>query len=236
VYGAYGLPTMMSTARWKPYLQAGFAVGFACVRGGGDHTESWAAEGQVEGKLLGIADFEASVLAMQKVSGVTAKRTVAYGRSAGGYIVGAAAAKPQRSFQAIYTEVPYVDVLRTASNPALPLTVYEYEEFGNPAASIADAELLVQISPVDAAITAVEKDAGAFDDLFVVCRTAQNDKNVYAYESLKWIDVLRSGERKSEEKLVHVDESSGHYKIGGVASFQRAEDFLLICKKILKRK
>jgi hypothetical protein len=239
VYGAYGLPTHMMTSRWKPYLEKGIAVGFACVRGGGDHTELWAAAGQVAGKVQGIEDFEACIYEMERLiereGGSLSKRKIAaFGRSAGGYIVGAAAARPGRRFGIAYTEVPYVDVLRTASNPALPLTEFEYKEFGDPAHSIADFELLLRLSPVEAALTAA---AGSLDDLLVVCRTSENDRQVYAYESLKWIGALRERSGRGaaiEKKVVSIRSGEGHFSFGGAASVQRAEDYLLISEKILK--
>jgi hypothetical protein len=233
VYGAYGLPTRMTTSRWRPYLEKGIAIGFALVRGGGDHTESWAAAGQVAGKEKGIEDFEACVEAMRRVAGGLPKKAIGvFGRSAGGYIVGAAAARKQRAFGTAYTEVPYVDVLRTASNLSLPLTKFEYEEFGDPAHSIADFETILRLSPVDVAVVAPK---GIMDDLMVVCRTSENDRQVYAYESVKWIEAMRSrGTSGAEKKVVHIASDQGHFSFGGLASLQRAEDYLIISEKMLK--
>jgi oligopeptidase B len=227
----------MMTSRWKPYLERGMAIGFAFVRGGGDHTEAWAAAGQVAGKALGIADFEAAVGAMQAATGLDAAATVAFGRSAGGYIVGnSVAARPGRLFAAAYMEVPYVDVLRTSSNPALPLTQYEYEEFGNPATGPAEFETVMRLSPVDVATAAP---AGAYDDVFVLCRTFENDQQVFAYECLKWVDALRSdgGTRDHDgaPKLVAVRKGQGHFSFGVAASLQRAEDFVLIMENLDKQ-
>jgi oligopeptidase B len=126
-----------------------------------------------------------------------------------------------------------VDVLRTSTNPALPLTQYEYEEFGNPAAGPAEFETVMRLSPVDVATTAP---AGAYDDVFVLCRTFESDKSVFAYESLKWVDALRSDggtrnkgkEAPSRPKLVAVGRGQGHFSFGVAASLQRAEDFVLI--------
>jgi hypothetical protein len=161
-------------------------------------------------------------------------------------------------------EVPYVDVLRTSSNPDLPLTQYEYEEFGNPAASPVEFETVMRLSPVDVAASA----SAAYDALFVVCRTFDNDQNVLAYESLKLVDALRSGVERSErgtrdyggakrsergtrdyggakrsesgprgtprQKLVAVTRGQGHFSFGVAASLQRAEDFVLIMENLEK--
>ena len=64
-YGAYGMTTPFETTRWRPYMERGFAIGFALIRGGGDDTELWAQKGRVQGKLQGIEDFEACIRAVQ---------------------------------------------------------------------------------------------------------------------------------------------------------------------------
>jgi hypothetical protein len=234
VYGAYGLPTNLATTRWKPYIQRGFAIGFALVRGGGDHTQAWADAGKRAGKLRGVEDFEACVRGMQKYLGLPSKATAVFGRSAGGYIIGSAVARNPdgRLFKVAYTEVPYVDVLRTASNPALPLTEYEYMEFGNPARVIGDFGGILDIAPIESL-----RPSGA-PGVFVLCRTSENDTSVYAYESLKWVDALRGHKRASgtEKKIVYVGADQGHMVHGMEQHFERAEDFLILCEKMLGKK
>jgi oligopeptidase B len=105
---------------------------------------------------------------------------------------------------AVYTEVPYVDVLRTTTNPSLPLTVLEYDEFGNPLKRLEDFISVGLTSPADS-VTASPK-------VFVLTRTAENDSQVYAYESVKWIRRLRSHDSAdSAPKLCIVERGQGHF-------------------------
>lgn len=227
-YGAYGIPTHLSTTRWKPFIERGFAVGFALVRGGGDHNEAWAESGRRQGKLQGVEDLEACIRAMQRTVGVGALNTCIFGRSAGGYLIGAAAVRNPDGelFANMYAEVPYADVLQTASNPRLPLTKYEYLEFGDPAHVIADFETLLRLGPVSG--LGVRGAPG----VFVICRTGVNDRQVYAYESVKWMDALR-GRGGGAAKLLAIAGGQGHFTRGDELYQQRAEDFSLLCKRIL---
>lgn len=233
VYGAYGLPSYLETSRWKPFLERGVAIGFALVRGGGDGSESWAEAGRRQGKLRGVEDTEACVRAMRRVLGIPAQRTCLYGRSAGGYMVGATVARNPRGglFGIAYAEVPYTDILRTASNPTLPLTEYEYLEFGDPARRIEDVETLLRLGPIDS--LGPEGAPG----VMVLCRTAENDTQVYPYESFKWIDALRGaggGAAAAAPKLVAMTDGAGHFVHGTQRYIEQAEDYLLLCEKMLK--
>lgn len=232
-YGAYGLTTPLNTTRWRPYIEAGFAVGFAFVRGGGDYNSAWAEAGRLDGKLLGVEDFEGCIRAMQNVAGVAAKKTCIFGRSAGGYLVGTTIVRnPGGELAKIaYTEAPYVDVLQTASNVKLPLTIFEYLEFGDPAHKIYDFQTMLELSPVNAL-----GPKGA-PGVFVLCRVGLNDRQVYAYESVKWMDALRgisgSISGSNEKKLLYLTKGVGHNVHGVDVQMERAEDLLIITKKVL---
>ncbi len=228
-YGAYGIPTSLSTARWRPWLEHGWDVGFALVRGSGDDTETWAEAGRLAGKKQGVEDLEAVVRALQEETGTPPARTALFGRSAGGYLVGAAVVRAPRGrrFAGVLTEVPYVDVLRTTTNPALPLTSLEFNEFGHPAERIADMQTLLQLSPVDGL-----PPSGA-PGVTVVCRTAENDRQVYAYEAVKWIQALRGTTAAGAPKLVFVRDGQGHFTRGYSLFLERAEDLCLMTHMIL---
>jgi oligopeptidase B len=126
---------------------------------------------------------------------------------------------------AAYAEVPYVDVLRTTTNPLLPLTVLEYEEFGNPAEKLEDLETILRLSPVDAL-----PEEGA-PRVFVVARTSLNDREVLPYESMKWITRLRGFPTPTvgaEEKYLFIGNGQGHFVRGINGDKEKAEDFLLL--------
>jgi oligopeptidase B len=91
-----------------------------------------------------------------------------------GHLVGAA-----------FTEVPYVDILRTSSNPDLPLTIGEFDEFGNPQEKILNFKELLSVSPINTL------PSNGAPGVFVLSRVGLLDKQVFAYESFKWIQKLR---------------------------------------------
>ncbi len=223
-YGAYGLPTVLSTGRWKPLLDCGWAICFALVRGGGDDTLEWANAARTYKRTLAIDDFCAVIEAAKISCNLTPKHVAIYGRSAGGILVGAAAGrqpKGNRLFSALYAEVPYLDLLRTTTNSTLPLTELEFDEFGNPKERIEDLVALGQISPVDI----IPKEG--YPKLFSLMRTGKNDKQVLTYEPVKW--TLRARKPlQSAPKLLAIWEHQGHFVHGTSGQEQRAIDIELL--------
>ena len=228
-YGAYGLPTHMTTERWLPLLRRGFTLCYALVRGGGDHDDAWAEAARRDHKVKSVEDFEAVIQSAKNKTGVNAENTVIYGRSAGGYLVGATLARNASGnlFRSLYTEVPYLDVLSTASNPSLPLTQLEYDEFGDPLHKAKNRAALLRLSPVN---TIPESGAPS---IFVLCRTGLNDKEVFAYESVKWITRLRENEGKP--KLLAISQGEGHFVYGRSSFRERAEDLALLLSHVARR-
>ena len=221
-YGAYGLPTSLNTVRWRIWIDAGWAIAFLFIRGGGDGNDMWADLGRLEGKKREFDDVEVCIRDLQRLTGCKANSTVLFGRSAGGLIVGNIAARwPLGNLVGIiYTEVPYVDLLKTAANPKLPLTEYEYKEFGNPRAGLADFESALEISPIH------QLESQGAPGIKVLCRSGVHDLQVYPYESLKWIEALR-GNRKSGDKILYIDNDSHHSKS---VFKEHAEDFAIIMR------
>jgi pimeloyl-ACP methyl ester carboxylesterase len=189
VYGAYGstTPVQWPHAYWWPLLKRGWAVVYAYVRGGGDNDEAWVDQARREYRHRSVDDVEAVIRAAQRRLRLHPSKTVLYGRSAGGVPVGAMVARWPKGevIGAAFTEVPYVDVLRTSTNPELPLTVGEYKEFGNPAERLTHFHELLHVSPIDSL------PAEGAPGVFVLTRVGLEDEQVYAYESFKWIQRLR---------------------------------------------
>ena len=208
-YGAYGMKSNVGSVllRWAPLLQSGFAIGHTFIRGGGDHTEEWAKAGRRQGRKYTIEDFITLVLTAQDFLKISPYHTCIYGRSAGGLVVGDTLSKyPNGELMcAVYTEVPYVDELRTTTNTTLPLTQLEFNEFGYPAGRLEDFIGVGLLSPVDSA--SVIKTP----NVFVLTRTAENDSQVFPYESVKWIRKLRQGAPNGAPKLCIVEKDQGHF-------------------------
>jgi hypothetical protein len=226
-YGGYGIPTSMSTSRWKPLLKRGFAVALAMVRGGGDHTDAWAEAARRDQKIKSIEDLEGVIRRLQSLLRVPASSTALYGRSAGGYLMGAMPPRHPRGdlFGAVYVEVPYLDVFSTTANPGLPLTQMEYNEFGDPLHRLNDARAILRLSPIDAL-----KKGGA-PGVWVLSRTGHNDKEVFSYESVKWITKLQDLQEKNPDaasKILAFTEAEGHFVTGPTAQKERALDLSLL--------
>lgn len=224
-YSAYGLPTPLGTARWEPLLSAGWALAIGFFRGGGDHTPAWADAGRLAGRIRTLQDAEAVVRAARDATNVPAARTVLYGRSAGGLWVGGMCAKfPDGSLAGgAYMEVPYLDVVRTISNPTLPLTLIETDEFGLPAQRPSDLASALRWSPMELL------PANGTPGMWQLVRTAANDRQVFAYESAKW--VVRSRGRRRARNQIHLafTESEGHFNTS-----HQAEDVAWIQEQHLK--
>lgn len=224
IYGAYGIPTGLGTSRWKPFLDEGWVLVFGLIRGGGDLGDAWADAARTYKKWKSVDDTVAVIKAAQKRTNISWTSTCLYGRSAGGYTLGAIVAHHGGGglLGAAYAEVPFVDVLTTTSTPSLPLTILEYKEFGNPLKNPRDLKTIRELSPVDAL-----PPQGA-PAIFVLCRTSLNDREVFPDESLKWIQRLRGCVPQKQEKYLAITAGHGHFVRGAVGYRQKAEDFLFL--------
>lgn len=230
-YGAYGIASSPAGcySKWAPLIERGWGIVYTYIRGGGDDTDAWAQAGRLGGRIHTRDDFLALIHAAQKIFKISAEKTVIYGRSAGGFLMGMCINKEPtgRLFRTVYTEVPYVDILRTTTNPDLPLTKMEYNEFGDPAHRAEDFKYLVDLSPADVAITT---DA---HNIFVLARTGLNDSQVYAYEPVKWIRRLRKPGDTSQ-KVIGIAPGEGHFYSPAVALQAKAEDLAILHYRIFQ--
>lgn len=217
-YGAYGTPTHVGSliSRWKPMLEKGWIVISVMVPGSGDHDTKWVRAGQRLNRIESIHALKESIEALKEEYGFDASRIALYGRSAGGLLVSSVAIMNPGLVGALYIESPYVDVLRTITNPTLPLTTLETKEFGSlesPTNVLATASW----SPME------HIPVGGIPDLFVVARTDTADLEVFPYEVLKFIKRLRGS--KGQEKLVFIHKGRGHFTTSWKT---RAEDIALL--------
>jgi hypothetical protein len=227
IYGAYGMPTIIGSImkKWGPLLEAGWAIGFAYVRGGGDNGWDWAEAGRRDQRYKSLEDAEACITGLRRRLRIPASNTMIYGRSAGGIQVGALANRHPRGdlFRGIYCEVPYLDVLQTTTNPSLPLTQLEYDEFGDPRHRLADLSFWVRHSPV------TNVPAQGLPELMILCRTGLNDTQVYAYEPLKWILRARGqSPAPTMPKLLGIAVDQGHFYSGRSELDARATDLAIL--------
>ena len=218
-YGAYGSPTKIGSlvSRWRPLLEIGWILASVCVPGSGDHDDAWIRKGQRSQRGESIKLFAETIESLQRELGISPNATALYGRSAGGLLVISTATLKKGLVGALYVESPYVDVLRTISNPGLPLTVLETKEFGigtNPVNILATGAW----SPME------HIPEEGIPELFVVARSDTADLEVYPYEVVKWIHRIR-GNARGAPKLIYINNGKGHFTTDLES---RAEDLALL--------
>jgi pimeloyl-ACP methyl ester carboxylesterase len=220
-YSAYGTPTHSGSLiqKWKPLLERGWIVASVMLPGSGDHDKAWVKNGQRKNRLYAIDQFRDSIQSLQEEFGFPKEKTALYGRSAGGLIVSSLAIRYPDLVGALYVESPYVDILRTITNPELPLTTLETTEFGSledPVNIITTAEW----SPME------HIPEEGLPELFVVARTDLNDLEVFPYEVVKFIQRIRGNtSERGQKKLLFVHEGLGHFT---TSSKSRGEDLALL--------
>jgi len=201
-YGAYGacLEPSFSPARLS-LLDRGFVYAEAHVRGGGELGEQWRDAGRLGVKTNTFDDFIAVAEHLCSL-GLTSPRCLGLtGASAGGLLLGAVLNRRAELFAAAVAEVPFVDVLNTMLDPALPLTVIEYDEWGDPRRE-ADYRRIRDYSPYEQVC------ARSYPALLVLA--GLNDSRVPYWEAAKWVARLRGRQTGREPVLLKVEMGNGH--------------------------
>jgi oligopeptidase B len=201
-YGSYGypLPVGFSPARLC-VLDRGVVLAYAHIRGGGDLGDAWHDAGKMMEKRNTFTDFIAVVegLVSQKYG---AKDKVAIeGGSAGGLLMGAVVNERPDLFRVVLSHVPFVDVMNTMLDATLPLTVAEYEEWGNPNEQAA-FEYMRSYSPYD------NLKPGDYPAMLV--KTSLNDSQVMYWEPAKYVAKLRTIKKNDTPLLLHINMDAGH--------------------------
>ena len=201
-YGSYGypLPIGFSPSRLS-LLDRGVVIAYAHIRGGGEMGDLWHDAGKMMVKRNTFSDFIA--VAEQLVAkGYGAKDGVAIeGGSAGGLLMGAVVNERPDLFRVVLSHVPFVDVMNTMLDASLPLTVAEYEEWGNP--NEAEAfEYMRSYSPYD------NLKAGDYPSMLV--KTSLNDSQVMYWEPAKYVAKLRTLKTNDTPLMLHINMDAGH--------------------------
>jgi oligopeptidase B len=218
-YGSYEIPMdpWFSTGRLS-LVDRGVVFAIAHVRGGGELGRAWYEQGKLTAKKNTFTDFVASARHLVKVGWTAAERLIARGGSAGGLLMGAVANLAPDAFGGIVAEVPFVDALTTILNPSLPLTVTEWEEWGNPLADPEVYAYMKSYSPYENVGT------HAYPPILVV--TSLNDTRVFYHESAKWVARLRARSPQTPV-LLKTEMGAGHSGPSGRYDGWREEAFVL---------
>ena len=201
-YGSYGysLPIGFNSNRLS-LLDRGVVLAYAHIRGGGEMGKPWHDAGRMMQKLNTFTDF-ISATEYLAANGYGAKDRVAIeGGSAGGLLMGAVANMRPDLFRVVLSHVPFVDVMNTMLDASLPLTVAEYEEWGNPNEAAA-FEYMRAYSPYDNLV------AKAYPIMLV--RTSLHDSQVMYWEPAKYVAKLRSLKTDDNLLLLHTNMQAGH--------------------------
>ncbi len=202
-YGAYeaSMDPTFSVARLS-LLDRGFVFAIAHVRGGGEMGRRWYLGGKFEHKVNTFTDTVASARHLIDEGLTTPAQLAVRGGSAGGLLVGSVINLAPELFGAAVAQVPFVDNINTMLDPSLPLTVTEWEEWGDPAKSEAIYRAMRTYSPyenvADRPYPAVFATAGL------------SDPRVGFWEPAKWVQRLRSATTSNEPVLLWTDLGAGH--------------------------
>jgi oligopeptidase B len=207
-YGAYetSIDPYFTISRLS-LLDRGMGFAIAHVRGGGELGRRWYDEGKLLHKRNTFTDFVACARHLAATGWTSGDRLVAEGGSAGGLLMGAVANLAPDAFAGIVADVPFVDALTTILDPSLPLTVVEWEEWGNP---LEDPEVYAYMK----SYTPYENvEAKRYPP--ILAETSLHDTRVFYVEPAKWVARLRATAVNGEDVLLKTEMAAGHGGVSG---------------------
>lgn len=202
-------------------LDRGFVYAIAHIRGGGDMGRDWYENGKFLNKKNTFTDFINSAEFLIKEKYTSSKKLVIMGGSAGGLLMGAVTNMRPDLFKCVVSHVPFVDVINTMMDPALPLTVIEYDEWGNPNEK-KYFDYMKSYSPYD------NLEAKEYPEMFVT--GGLNDPRVGYWEPAKYVAKLRKLKTDKNRLLMKIKMGAGHGGASGRYDYLRdiAEEFSFI--------
>jgi oligopeptidase B len=201
-YGSYGysLPIGFNSNRLS-LLDRGLVLAYAHIRGGGDLGKPWHDAGKMLYKRNTFTDFIAAVQHLTAAGYGDPQRVAIEGGSAGGLLMGAVANMRPDLFRAVVSHVPFVDVMNTMLDASLPLTVPEYEEWGNPNEETY-FRIMLGYSPYD------NLRAASYPAMLV--KTSLHDSQVMYWEPAKYVAKLRTLKTDQNPLLLVTNMQAGH--------------------------
>ena len=206
-YGSYGnsIDAGFSSSRLS-LLDRGFIFAIAHIRGGQELGRSWYEDGKIFNKLNTFYDFIDVTKGLLKKGYGDSNRVYAGGGSAGGLLMGAIVNMEPKLYNGIISNVPFVDVITTMSDPSIPLTTGEYSEWGNPA-NKDEFEYILQYSPYD--------NIDSHDYPSILVTAGLWDSQVQYYEPAKYVAKLRDYNKSKNPILMKVNMTAGHSGVSG---------------------
>ncbi len=206
-YGSYGvtIEPAFSSARLS-LIDRGVVFAFAHIRGGGTMGRKWYEDGKFLNKKNSFADFIACAEHLIKTDVTSSQHLAIAGGSAGGMLMGAVVNYRPELFKVVEAHVPFVDVINTMLDPTLPLTVPEYDEWGNPEDK-AYFDYMLSYSPYD------NVEAKDYPDMLITA--GLNDPRVHYWEPAKWCAKLRRLKTDKNILLLKTNMDAGHQGASG---------------------
>ncbi len=202
-YGSYGLAMFPEFhSQILSLVDRGVVMAIAHVRGGGEMGEAWHDAGRMKNKMNTFTDFIAVTETLVDQGWAAKGRIAIEGGSAGGLLMGAVTNMRPDLYRAVVAEVPFVDVINSMLDEDLPLTVGEFEEWGNPKKED-EFGWMIQYSPYDN----VKRQAYPA----ILVNTSYNDSQVMYWEPAKWVAKLREYKTGDAPVLLNIHlEPAGH--------------------------
>lgn len=225
-YGAYGASSDASfNSNLFSLLDRGFVFAIGHVRGGAEMGRAWYDEGRLLNKKNSFTDFIACAEHLINDGFTSPNKLAILGGSAGGLLVGACMIMRPDLFKAVICKVPFLDVITSMSDPTIPLTTLEYDQWGNPENKDA-FDYMLSYSPYDN-IRPVE-----YPDLLLT--TGFNDPRVAYWEPAKFMARLRDTKKGNGLVLMQTNFSAGHAGASGRYDFLKESvlDFAFLIDRL----
>jgi oligopeptidase B len=225
-YGSYGyaLPLGFNSNRLS-LLDRGVVMAYAHIRGGGDLGKPWHDAGKMLVKRNTFTDFVSAVEHLTKAGYGDPARVAIEGGSAGGLLMGAVVNLRPDLFRVVLSHVPFVDVMNTMLDASLPLTVPEYEEWGNPNEA-SYFKYMLSYSPYD------NLKAASYPAMLV--KTSLYDSQVMYWEPAKYVAKLRTLKSDERPLLLLTNMQAGHGGASGRYDYLKeiAFDYAFLLKEL----
>jgi len=225
-YGAYGICYEPSFDFQRlAVLDRGVVIAIAHIRGGGEMGRHWYENGKYLFKKNTFTDFIAVAEHLINTDFTHREKLAISGRSAGGLLMGAVVNMRPDLFKAVLTGVPFVDVMTTMSDPSIPLTAGEWEEWGDPRDE-KYYEYMLSYSPYE------NVKAQNYPTMLVT--TGLNDSRVAYWEPMKWVAKLRTHKTDQNPILLKCQMGAGHGGASGRYAYleDKAFEFVWIFNQL----
>jgi len=225
-YGSYGATIDASfDSNRLSLLDRGFVYAIGHIRGGSEMGRAWYENGKMLNKRNTFTDFIACAEHLIKEKFTRTERLAISGRSAGGLLVGACVTMRPDLFGAVIAGVPFVDVINTMSDATIPLTTFEYEQWGNPEDK-KYFEYMLSYSPYD------NVKATAYPHLLVT--TGLNDPRVAYWEPAKFVAKLRELKTNDNTLMLKTNFEAGHAGASGRYDYLKevAFEYVFLIEKL----